>query len=247
MSRRCIRAFVFLCVITIFTAHNLFALPGYAGNDSLWNKAVEITAVNRGWVPGETKAIIELLDSKGKVKKTMEMSITSTLAEDNTIKREISGAEEFRSQMQKQKESQRPGTALNEEGPMFLNQRDKYNPFFPEIQKDLGLLRLENSVMFGGVECVVYEAEVYAEESYTSTIWLNGETGVPVRLQVIPGVLPDGVHSMKVDMVFTLTEDNYLHAKAAVYEWSITKWLIFKLRFRWTMQFDNYFRIPEEQ
>lgn len=230
--------FIFMCVITIF---------GYAGNDSLWNKAVEITAANRGWVPGETKAIIELLDSKGKVKKTMEMRITSTLAEDNTIKREITGAEEFRNRMQKQKESQRPGTQSDSEGPAFLNQRNKYNPFLLEIQKDLALSRLEGSVIFGGVECVVYEAEVNTEESYTSTIWLNKETGTPVRLQVIPDILPDGVRYMNVDIVFTLTGDNHLHAKTAIYEWSITKWFIFKQRFHWTMKFDKYFRIPEEQ
>lgn len=232
------KIFIFVITVCLFSVAGLSA---DTGADSLWLKTVELADVNRGWIAGETEILLEFLNSKGIASKTMRMSGTAELTESNVIKREVTGSEEF----QKMKSQQND----NSEGPGFLRQQENYNPFLPEVQRNISITHLDNSEVFKGVVCAVYDISGIGEdgEKYTAKAWIDEQTGVPLRLQVTLVTLPDNVRSMKIDMLFSSTDNLDVYPETSIMEMTAVKFFIFKQRLRWNMRFDNYFRIPEEQ
>ena len=238
MTKNYKKAFTLVITACLFS---IASLSADTGADSLWLKTVELAEINRGWIAGKTEILLEFLNSKGIASKTMRMSGTAELTESNVIKREVTGSEDFRKMKSQQND--------NSEGPGFLRQQENYNPFLPEVQRNISITHLDNSEVFKGVVCAVYDISGIGEdgEKYTAKAWIDEQTGVPLRLQVTLVTMPGNVRSMKVDMVFSSTDSLDVYPETSIMEMTAVRFLIIKQRLRWTMKYDNYFKMPEEQ
>ena len=238
MAKNHKKAFILVITACLFSVASLSA---DTSADSLWLKTVELAEKNRGWIAGRTEILFEFLNSKGIATKAMRMSGAAELTEGNVIKREVSGSEEF----QKMKSQQ----SDNNEGPGLLTQQKNYNPFLPEVQENISITHLDSSEVFKGVACAVYDISGIGEdgEKYTAKAWIDKQAGMPLRLQVTLVTMPDNVRSMKIDMVFSSTDSLDVYPETSIMEMTAVKFLIIKQRLRWTIRYDNYFQMPEEQ
>lgn len=130
-----------------------------AEGDSLWQKAVAIAEVNKGWVPSYAVLRIEIVNKHGEVEQKEEMLLDFA--------------------------SQDTGETLANPyvDPSSLNIVGK-SPFEPEFQNEVTARIARETKDVEGKQCVRYQYVWHGEAGVvTGTAWLEQETGMPVKTE----------------------------------------------------------------
>jgi hypothetical protein len=215
-----------------------FALPVFAssGADPLWQKAVEISAAVKNWVPGEASLVLELVDDKGAVQESWRSWYHITLSATGSVTMAVTRAEHNGADTtQKELESQKKRSAM----PFSMGD----NPFDPLVQGAVAEHGRPDAVMVESRQCAVFDFTLKKKDGavLSGTAWLDAESGAPVQVSYGISPLPRGVFRMTTRLRYAQGPGGEGYLKEAFVE-GVAGVLFIKKSFRSAISVDGYWK-----
>ena len=249
------RLLTLICLVTL-TFGPASILRAEAPTDSLWLKAVAISEKNDDLVPGLMKMHMQEVDKHGEPKdldKYHEVWSTLSLGEDGEVEYEmiktvengedVTEEEKAKEEREKAREKDSDG---QEGGDAESHEMRGYNPFDPENQDAVSIVALGDGLAVNGKNTAVYEFSERTRDDVeiSGKVWLEVDTGIPVRVEYTPDPLPKRVKHMVTTMEYEHIYPDSLFVRHMFVE--VTGGILFiKKHFHMDMTFDDYWRLPE--
>jgi hypothetical protein len=223
--------------------------------DSLWTKAVTLYDANSNWVPGSIYMHMQEVDKHGEPKnnKGHEVWTRLFLNEEGEVDTELikmlddgeDVTEEEKEKREEEEDDDDDRNSVTMEG---------YIPFDPEHQGGVTITRTGDEDVVDGRRYAVYEFEDERdpeddddeEMTVKGKVWLDVETGAPLRMVYTTDPLPKRVKKMVTSVTYEYEGPDAWNA--ATMSVKATGGILFiKKHFRMNMTFDEYWRMPEEE
>jgi hypothetical protein len=121
------------------------------------------------------------------------------------------------------------------------------SPFHPDNQDAIQLTQPEKEETIEGKRCRRFDYTLPRSESTRiGTVWVDVETGAPLRHEFTTDPLPPKVKELKNIVTFEYTADGAFYTKQARFE-GVGGFLFIKKRFRGTMTFKDYWYQEEKK
>ena len=179
------------------------------GSDKLdlWYKAQSIAQQNWNWVPGLTVQNSQTIDVKSKeVVDVSELWLSHQPYEDNLILTELVKATSGDKELSK-KEARKTWDEL-----MKRDMTPTKDGFFFADEKDLTIIPLDEEEILGDFACSIYQFEYKTskkgKEDISGKIWLEKETGAPIKREFSMAKNPRFVTGMLVEEYFHYDKNN---------------------------------------
>ncbi len=181
--------------------------------DSLWQQAVNIATQNQDIVPGTIYLHSNEFNSKGILKKEEKTWTKVFLDQDGNIRMDLvkyleNGIDvtETKKKEFEQKEKNKEKKKKNEMG-MDLGD---FNPFNPDIQKDITISSLNLQESVNSQSCSVYKYTRAMPNGVTQTgkAWLDSSTGIPLQIEYTLDPLPAFVKELTFKINYKKNQNN---------------------------------------
>jgi hypothetical protein len=233
------------------------AAPLFAQSDadSLWARAVTLYQANANWVPGSVYVHMQEVDKHGKPKDDRGQEIWTRLFlnEDGEVDSELIRILDDGEDTTEEEKARREEEEENDDGNRVT--MEGYVPFDPEHQDGLTVTPTGDEDVVDGRRYVVYEFEDERkpeeededgeEMTVRGKVWLDVETGVPLRMVYTPDPLPKRVKKMVTSVTYEYEGPEAWRA-ASMSTQATGGVLFIKKHFNMDMTFDDYWRRPEE-
>ena len=226
------------------------ALFSQSTRPDLWNTAVNILADNLNWVPGEMTMQFEMLDKKGHAD-MVNVSTYKIYADENgdvhseLVKMLNDGedvTEKEKAKAEKSEKDKNDGPGDMEHSMSWMD-----SPFHPDNQDAIQLTPLEKEETIEGKRCRRFDYTLPRSESTRiGTVWVDVETGAPLRHEFTTDPLPPRVKKLTNIVIYEYTADGAFYTKQAMFE-GVGGILFIKKRFRGTMTFKDYWYHEEKK
>jgi len=229
--------------------HEQTPLPAH--EDSLWMKAVDLCARDRHWEPGLIRSFTRYVDKTEYPKSFESFWRRHSPGENGEVKKEIIKALKNGKDIteKKQKKYSKPAkptdgiseTALGLDGTL---------PFDTEIQAQISYRRidLENSPRCENAVAFSFTRQMEHTAHLSGIVWLDANTGRPLKLLYAPDPLPGRIKKMTIEMLFDSTPEG-AWKPSEVNITAMGKFLFFTKRLRNTTSITDYWnrKNPAEQ
>jgi len=217
---------------------------GAQTSDALWQKAVEIARVAKPWVPGVAVMLVDVKDDKGKLTDTAESTFRLKPDADGkpvvTVERFIQNGTD---QTAKQQQAQEKRAKDSKGQSLSFSLGD--NPFDPDLQGEIRVVRLDQPRQIGEKLCASYTYELKTKSATVEgSAALDPQTGAPVEVSYSPKPLPFGVQSLTTVLRFADGPDGEGYVKEVVVDGS-GGFLFMKRVFHSTVTLDEYWKTQE--
>jgi len=217
--------------------------------DSLWQKAVNLSGANEDWVPGLLVVRMEMLDGRGSAQSTEETWLKLSLGPDGKIKRDqikqvkdgkVKDGPETKVEARSgdgKKKGEKKGTSIS------VSSSD--NPFSPKVQGNVSAKRTAQLKTILGKPCAGYEFKLSTKEGETlsGTAWLEEPTGIPLEIQYTVRPLPAHIQRLSTLVCYETTPEGAWHPQEMVLEGS-GGFLFIKKAYRGVIRFSDYWKCP---
>lgn len=225
------------------------ALPQVsAGQNDLWQRAVEIAARNQNWVPGEAYTRTEVMNKKGKLEHVEESQLRILPDENGQVRTEIvrvvkDGKDETAKAREKQREAEKKASDRGGKHPF----RTGRSPFLPEVQDSVKVQPLDSVAVIDSIRCAGFrfEERVSRGRRIVGTAWLDAKSGAPVVLEFEPRPLPKHVKNMRTRIRYRCAPDGGWYPVEMVTTGE-GGFLFVKKRFRNRIELSKHWRVKEE-
>jgi len=205
-----------LLILFLFTVFGLPKIGTAAPTDSLWQKAVEISAASEDWVPGLIIEKEEVFDEDGKLEESSEVHLRFIPEKNGEIAIKLIKA------IENGKEVTEEARDEIEKYLQELEEDEEDNPFNPGVQQNITIKRLNRTRVINDKKCIAYEYKQKTKDAeWYGTAWLEVGTGIPVEVQSEPDPLPpieEGVEaeSLSVIIRYDYTAEGAWYVKEAI-------------------------------
>jgi hypothetical protein len=246
-----------LAAACVFAA--VFAQPAdsYAGGvDSLWARAVSLNSANSNWVPGSIYMHMQEVDKHGEPKDGSGHEVWTRLylGEEGEVESEmvkvLDDGEDITQEERARREKEDAERDDDEDGGDRMVM-ESYSPFDPEHQGGVEARATGEEEAVDGRPCAVFEftdereSEDEDEEgTVMGKVWLEIETGIPLKAEYTTDPLPKRVKKMNTTVLYEYSGPEAWYAGSMNIR--ATGGILFiKKHFSMTMTFSDYWRMPE--
>lgn len=228
-------AWLVVCLLFGIGAPGTYA----ASHPPLWQKAVQIAAMNRAWLPGMIDQQMEEVKKKGETEVVEEVHVYLSLDEDGNVIQEVKmmkdGQEEDYVPEESDSDDDETRDFSNGMVEDFLN---------PDFQDAVRVTTTEQHKTIAGQSCIAYDFRFEGEEEVmTGTAWLDGQSGMPIEVQYIPDPLPEHVKEMSQTVRYhTASPTEWYPEEISIHVSG--GFLIFKKQYRITVNLKDYWKHP---
>jgi hypothetical protein len=246
-----------LTLLALAAAAPLRAGPG---PDSLWAKAVALYEANANWVPGSVYVHMQEVDKHGEPKDDRGHEVWTRLylneegeLEDELV-RMLDDGEDVTEEEKAKREEEEAEREEDDDGDRVT--MEGYVPFDPEHQDGITIRPGDEEDVVDGRRYAVYEFEDERENededdddeemTVKGKVWLDVETGIPLRMVYTTDPLPKRVKKMVTSVTYEYGGPDSWQAKTMSVK--ATGGILFiKKHFHMNMTFDDHWRMPEEE
>jgi len=221
--------------VTLFLVVLLAGARGvFAADLELWNKAVQLYAWNKDWVPGSVAMTIEELDEKGELKSLTESQIRYKVNQ----KRELEPVVIFVIKDGKDvTDKNRQAGGQRRDSAMGMDE----SPFDPALQDKVTVKPTGEKKTIRGHSCTGFSFVLKQKKnSFLGTAWIEEGTGIPYAATITFDPLPPFVTRMNGEILFSYTDDSTWYPSDMNFEGE-GSFLFIKRLFRSKMNFSDYF------
>ncbi len=206
----------------------------FAAELELWNKAVQLYAWNKDWVPGSVVMKLEELDEKGKLKSLTESRIRYRVNEKRELEPEIVSIIKDGKDVT---DKNRQGGGQRRNSSMGMDE----SPFDPALQDNVTVKPTGEKKVVRGHICSGFSFVLKQKKnSLLGTAWIEESTGIPYGATITFDPLPAFVTRMNGEILFSYTDDSTWYPSDMSFEGE-GSFLFIKRLFRSKMSFSDYF------
>lgn len=251
---------VALLIMLMFAFAGPAALPASEGPDSLWAKAISLYEANDNWVPGSVYMRMQEVDKHGEPKEDKLQEVWTRVypGEDGEVEAELvkaldNGEDITEEEKEKREEEERERDSDDGDGDDRVTM-EGYIPFDPEHQCGMSIVVTGDVEVVEGKRCVVFDFEDERKGDdedddddmvVMGKVWLDAESGAPLKLEYTTDPLPKRVKKMKTTVMYEFTAPDAWQA-ASMSVQATGGFLFIKKHFHMHMDFSDHWRMPEE-
>jgi len=216
-------------------------------SDPLWQKAVDLAALNRDRVPGLLDMTSKVMDKKGKVEDLQEIKTRLFLGETGEVESElvriVANGEDITEKTRADMEKRDQGKKDENSGEVTMEFQTA-GIFDPASQDRLTTRSTGQKAFVDGHSCIGYTFSFKEKDGtvLSGTAWLEEGTGIPMEVQSTPDPLPKHVKSMKTTLKYEV-QNNRWGLREMVVE-GVGGMLFIKKKFHMTTTFSDWFEAP---
>jgi hypothetical protein len=228
------------------------ALSAEPASDSLWARAVALWGANDDLVPGLIEMRMQEVDKEGRAKhegEFQEIRSALSLGEDGEIRYEtlrvVENGEDVTALEKARADERKEKGGGDDSG---SHEVERYSPFDPSSQAGVSERALGGGGIVGGRNTMLYEFTETGEDGrkVMGKAWLDAGSGSPVVIEYTLDPLPSRVKRMTTRLEYEQAASDSLVVRRMVMDVS-GGFLFFKKHYHMDMEFDDYWRLPEDK
>ncbi len=209
--------------------------------EEVWQQCLENAGRYKNYIPGRTDITVEILSPKGESEQRYDLTAVTTVGPGGRISREVSGLESLPEDMRRQ-------AANRDGGGMQAEQQRGLNPFLPKAQSRLSITDQEPADSVEGRSASVYSLQWTDDRGMdiTGMVWIDRDTGLPLRLIAQPEKPPGPVKELTMDTYFSIGDGPWVPMRTVVHQ-TVRKSLFSSRSIRSTMLFSQFIDTKNDQ